>query len=732
MPFSGPQGQGPFDDYDACVRSMQDEDGIDDPEGLCATWMRMAEGKADVWADLSIERKRQGVGQLYSEIAQAASIAPAVPTLLAQADVPEKYVEGTPLSEADFVPNADVAAAAQDAIDYVDEHGLPNPDDQREGIARAHQLVDHHDNDEPLAPAFWEEIKNFHARHRQQGNHECDEAEYDPCMADPGVFSDHTWGSTAGKDQAERIASVIDDVDAKAATGHDTLTTRQKATAATGLDVLGGVPPALDDAIGQKQAGDIDLADLSEKEQAAIEADDFLIYGKASIEQYDVENQRIAVEALENALDRFFESEDAPGIISREHADVPVGMPVREHTLDEGTTLVIDGDRHQFDAGDTIRTEAKDADDDGLPELWLVSRLANDSEIAKETRLRALHGDLNGYSVTVKPHADATERTAKGQDINAVDLHAVTVGSDRQIKNKGSEFDVAEFKLSDLRNASISDVSDALRTTLDMSNDDILDRLLMRAADNSEDAQSDGTGAAGDESLASPLAKAVEDDRIGQDVAQKLDDATEQKLSADAYEPVLAAVADDGLAVDKAVSMLDAMAPKGDYEDDDDESEEKMDDAGDDDDDDEEMKADADADGDDTVSKMDVEAVAEDMAARFDIPVDEVMEHLDVLEMAEADHGELKAAAAAKAAEVAAGERATEAIEEKLDDLDSRIEDTVDQKLDDMADDVDDAVESKMDDLIQNADVTNTPNPSLHGDDGEVTLRESTPLGGDQ
>lgn len=41
MPFSGPEGQGPFDGFEECVNSMSDED-VADPEGLCAVWMRQA------------------------------------------------------------------------------------------------------------------------------------------------------------------------------------------------------------------------------------------------------------------------------------------------------------------------------------------------------------------------------------------------------------------------------------------------------------------------------------------------------------------------------------------------------------------------------------------------------------------------------------------------------------------------------------------------------------------
>ena len=138
------------------------------------------------------------------------------------AEIPDKYMDGTGLSEDDFVPNADVRDVVADARDFIDEHGLPNPDNQQEGAARVNQLYDAAENDEPIHPDFWEEIKNFHARHRAQGNDECDQDslpaeadeinqnEYDPCMFDPGYFSDKTWGGTPGMEQAERITGAIE------------------------------------------------------------------------------------------------------------------------------------------------------------------------------------------------------------------------------------------------------------------------------------------------------------------------------------------------------------------------------------------------------------------------------------------------------------------------------------------------------------------------------------------
>ncbi|AFH21431.1 hypothetical protein OSG_eHP1_00005 [environmental Halophage eHP-1] len=135
------------------------------------------------------------------------------------ADVPDKYTEGTGLSEDDFVPNESILDVIEPTMEFIDEHGLPNPDNQEEGAARINQLHDHITDNEPLAPAFWQEISNFHARHRAQGNDECDESslpeqaeevDFDECHFDAGWFSDRTWGGDPAKEQADRIVEAIE------------------------------------------------------------------------------------------------------------------------------------------------------------------------------------------------------------------------------------------------------------------------------------------------------------------------------------------------------------------------------------------------------------------------------------------------------------------------------------------------------------------------------------------
>jgi hypothetical protein len=141
------------------------------------------------------------------------------------AEIPEKYTDGTGLSEDDFVPNQSILDVIEPTLDFIDTHGLPNPDNQQEGATRINQLKRRIDNNEPLEPGFWQEILNFHKRHRAQGNHECDESElpeqateidnsrFDECHYDAGWFSNRTWGGDTAYEQAQRIVDALESAD---------------------------------------------------------------------------------------------------------------------------------------------------------------------------------------------------------------------------------------------------------------------------------------------------------------------------------------------------------------------------------------------------------------------------------------------------------------------------------------------------------------------------------------
>lgn len=183
---------------------------------------------------------------------------------------------------------------------------------------------------------------------------------------------------------------------------------------------------------------------LSDDEIGVLEADNFIIYGKASIEQYDRDSpsQKIRMSAIEEALPQFFAN---GGMISRRHKDVKVGEALKEHKLDESTTVELEDDTLTFEAGDTLKTEVRG------DTLWLVADIYSErtsqmgSMLSDATRLGAYHGELDGFSVTV--FTREYEKTQQGEDVGEVDFFSVTVGEDELIKNRGSEFGVAAFKM---------------------------------------------------------------------------------------------------------------------------------------------------------------------------------------------------------------------------------------------------------------------------------------------
>lgn len=187
----------------------------------------------------------------------------------------------------------------------------------------------------------------------------------------------------------------------------------------------------------QKQSRSlVDEESLSPEAKEALEADDFIVYGKASVEQYDEDwpPQKLVMESFEEKMGQFFD----PGLISRRHKDIPVGKALEEYELGESTTIEVGDESLDFGAGDVLRTGIRD------DELWVVANIRNDSEIARETRVGILEGELDGFSVTVfcKEWTD----TPKGQEVHEFDWHSITIGQDEQIKNKPARFGLAEYK----------------------------------------------------------------------------------------------------------------------------------------------------------------------------------------------------------------------------------------------------------------------------------------------
>ena len=334
-----------------------------------------------------------------------------------EASVPARY------DDIDLTPTQGMQEAAQQAQDAIDEHGNPNDCGTATGMARMRDIS----NGERLRPDTWREINAWFSRHDEQGAGEQDGRED---RTNCQWLTRKMWGGDPGKSRSETVVEQLDRADEE-----------------TELEMKGAMAARQTvDEITEQDSNRVDLTSLEPAEREAVEADDFYVYGKASIEQWDDDEPPtfIQMDALEAALDRFFESESAPGIISRHHQDIPVGIPVESFEFADDTTLEIAGETYQFEAGDVAESHVQDADGDGRPELWLAANISNDNEMARKTRVLAMRDELDGFSVTV--HRNEDELTQEGRVVTDVDLHAVTIGTGDQIKNPGSEFDVAATK----------------------------------------------------------------------------------------------------------------------------------------------------------------------------------------------------------------------------------------------------------------------------------------------
>lgn len=115
-----------------------------------------------------------------------------------------------------LTPNAGAVNAAQQALDWAEEHpeefALGSEDG--EGLRRARQLVDH--DGERLTGtnedgnSYWTEIEGFHSRHHAQGNHElAEEFEGEP-WRDAGYVAHLAWGGDEGYEQAQRVDRALE------------------------------------------------------------------------------------------------------------------------------------------------------------------------------------------------------------------------------------------------------------------------------------------------------------------------------------------------------------------------------------------------------------------------------------------------------------------------------------------------------------------------------------------
>lgn len=148
---------------------------------------------------------------------------------------------------------------------------------------------------------------------------------------------------------------------------------------------------------------------------------DCVIWGPASVEVVDKENDRIKAEALEEALPQLLKRSR----LSYEHSDQIVGDILDKFETEEPRTVEING--HTFERSEFPTDVLKL---DGMePALYVAGNIYNDTQKAREVREKVEEGKIDSYSISGE--AVTTEMAVKdGQtftDIVKIDLSAVTL-----------------------------------------------------------------------------------------------------------------------------------------------------------------------------------------------------------------------------------------------------------------------------------------------------------------
>lgn len=444
-----------------------------------------------------------------------------------------------------------------------------------------------------------------------------------------------------------------------------------------------------------------DPENLDELEQKVAEAEDFIIYGRASVEMYDDDatNQLIKMEAFEDKIDQFFEQD---GVISLKHSDVRVGKALREYTLESPTTIELGDETFSFDEGDTLETKVDHENNC----LWLVANLYGDGHDAGTmARLKSLRGELGGFSVTIRKKE--WENTRKGQVITDIDFYSATVGTEEEIKNKESLYGVAEYKAGSrfaqllnlpTRTKMFDNVIAKLRSK---SNDMVAEQTVLHALTETGDlhasakAMSDGEDVEQVEQKAGTILKETLDgaeskqeavdalmelgasekaDVTRDTIEEKLDELDEEAKQFDEREVAEMVAEVAGVEVGEALEMMEELRAEG-MEDEDPEEDVEEEASDEDEDEDEDMEDKAESEEDEPESEVESksedesEADAEDSVEQKSEVSDEIAELIDA---------KLEAHTEAINERIEAGlENATEQVaEDVMDEFSSKAETT--------------------------------------------------------
>jgi hypothetical protein len=148
---------------------------------------------------------------------------------------------------------------------------------------------------------------------------------------------------------------------------------------------------------------------------------EFLIWGPASVEVVDKEQDRIKAEALEDALPQLLKRSR----LSYEHSDQLVGDILERFETDEAKAVKINGqtfNRTEFPT-DVLKLDGME------PALYVAGNIYADTQKSREVRDLIKQGEIDSYSISGE--AVVTEMAVKDgrtfTDIKKLDLSAVTL-----------------------------------------------------------------------------------------------------------------------------------------------------------------------------------------------------------------------------------------------------------------------------------------------------------------
>jgi len=150
--------------------------------------------------------------------------------------------------------------------------------------------------------------------------------------------------------------------------------------------------------------------------------DEFLIWGPASVEIVDKEQDKISVDALDKALPQLLKR----ARLSYNHTDQIVGRILENFETEEPVDVTIDGKTYKRNE---FPTDVLELEEDDNPALYVAGEVFDDTQQASNVRKEIEQGSIDSYSISGE--ALVTQKQVDGSmvydDILEMDLSAVTL-----------------------------------------------------------------------------------------------------------------------------------------------------------------------------------------------------------------------------------------------------------------------------------------------------------------